>query len=406
MRCGSRRPTRVRHRVPASVARDAATERERLRVALDAAAAELTALAAEAAGRAGEDVGAIFEAQALFARDPGIVDPALAAIDDGATAEEAIDRVSAAQADALAAVDDEYFRERAADLRDVGRRVVDRLTGRERPPLHRADGSPAVLVADDLDPSVVVAIRPEMVTGIALAGGAPTGHAAIVARALGIPLVLGLGAAVDARLDGAEVAVDGSGGRLLVEPDEADLEAMTAGRDPPARSPGAAAAICLSRSRRTSAPCARRRPRRRPARTASASSGRSCCSSAGPCRPGSTSSARSTAGSRRRCRAAASSSGRSTSAATSPRPISPTEPEMNPALGVRGIRARASPIRTLFETQLRALLEAVPAEPRLDPPADGRDGRGGGRGPRGARPGRRCVGAGGRPRSRARSVSG
>ena len=75
----------------------------------------------------------------------------------------------------------------------MGRRVVDRLTGRERPPLHRADGSPAILVADDLDPSVVVAIRPEMVTGIALGGGAPTGHAAIVARALGIPLVLGLG---------------------------------------------------------------------------------------------------------------------------------------------------------------------------------------------------------------------
>ena len=311
--------------MPAWSRRDAATERERLRVALDAAAAELTALAAEATGRAGEDVGAIFEAQALFASDPGIVDPALAAIDDGATAEEAIDRVSAAQADALAAVDDEYFRERAADLRDVGRRVVDRLTGRERPPLHRADGSPAVLVADDLDPSVVVAIRPEMVTGIALAGGAPTGHAAIVARALGIPLVLGLGAAVDARLDGAEVAVDGSGGRLLVEPDEADLEAMT-----PVASAGPVAGdlgrICLSRSRRTSAPCARRRPRRRPSRTASASSGRSCCSSAGPCRPGSTSSARSTAGSRRRCRAAASSSGRSTSAATSPRPISRRSP--------------------------------------------------------------------------------
>ena len=78
---------------------------------------------------AGDEVGAIFEAQALFASDPGIVDPAMAAIDEGATAEEAIDRVTAAQADALAAVDDEYFRERAADLRDVGRRVVDRLTG-------------------------------------------------------------------------------------------------------------------------------------------------------------------------------------------------------------------------------------------------------------------------------------
>ena len=163
----------------------------------------------------------------------------MAAIDEGATAEEAIDRVTAAQAEALAAVDDEYFRERAADLRDVGRRVVEALTGRARPPLHRSDGLPAVLAADDLDPSLVVAIRPELVTGIALAGGAPTGHAAIVARALGIPLALGLGAGVGAALDGAEVAVDGTAGRLLVEPDEADL---VAARPPRPRSPAAATA--------------------------------------------------------------------------------------------------------------------------------------------------------------------
>jgi len=205
---------------------DPAAERARLSDALAAAAAELTALAEEATGRAGEEIGAIFEAQAMFASDPGIVDPAMAAIDDGATAEEAIDRVTAAQADALAAVDDEYFRERAADLRDVGGRVVDKLTGRERPVLFRADGSPAILLADDLDPSMVVAIRPELVTGIGLAGGAPTGHAAIVARALGIPLALGLGGDVDARLDGTAVAVDGGAGRLIVEPDEADLAAL------------------------------------------------------------------------------------------------------------------------------------------------------------------------------------
>ena len=120
---------------------DPATERRRLGSALEAAADEINALATEASARAGEEVGAIFGAQALFATDPGIVDPAMAASDEGATAEEAIDRVTAAQADALAAVDDEYFRERAADLRDVGRRVVDRLTGRERPSLHRDDGS-------------------------------------------------------------------------------------------------------------------------------------------------------------------------------------------------------------------------------------------------------------------------
>ncbi len=93
----------------------------------------------------------------------------------------------------LAAVDDEYFRARAADVRDVGRRVAGILRGEPRPDLWHADGRPAIIVADDLDPSAVATLRPELVAGIALAGGAPTGHASIVARGLGIPLVLGLG---------------------------------------------------------------------------------------------------------------------------------------------------------------------------------------------------------------------
>ena len=118
-----------------------------------------SSLARETASRAGDEIGAIFEAQALFATDPGIVEPALAAIDAGADAAEAIDRVTAEQADMLAGVDDEYFRERAADLRDVGRRVVDQLLGRARPALHHRDGAPAIVASDDLDPSVV-AVHP------------------------------------------------------------------------------------------------------------------------------------------------------------------------------------------------------------------------------------------------------
>lgn len=204
------------------------SEKARLQAALDAAAAELSALATETAGRAGDEIGAIFEAQALFAADPGIVGPAMAAIDDGASAAEAIDRITAEQADVLAGVDDEYFRERAADLRDVGRRVVDALLGRPRPDLHHRDGAPAIVASDDLDPSAVAVIRPELVAGLALAGGAPSGHAAIVARALGIPLVLGLGPAIDASLDGVDVAVDGTTGRVLVEPSEAEIAALLA----------------------------------------------------------------------------------------------------------------------------------------------------------------------------------
>ena len=201
-------------------------EVDRLRSALEAAALELEALARDTTARAGDEVGAIFEAQALFARDPGIVDPALALIRDGATAVGAIERISAEQADLLAGVDDAYFRERAADLRDVARRVVDLLTGRARPPLHHRDGTPAVLASGDLEPSLVAALRPELVTGIALAAGAPNGHAAIVARALGIPLALGLGRALDPACDGRPGAVDGGEGRLVIDPTGEDLEAM------------------------------------------------------------------------------------------------------------------------------------------------------------------------------------
>jgi phosphoenolpyruvate-protein phosphotransferase len=78
-----------------------------------------------------------------------------------------------------------------------------------------------VLVAPDLDPSAVATLRPELVAGIALSGGAPTGHAAIVARALGIPLVLGLGPALDAFRSSDRArdgAVDGSVGRLIIDP--------------------------------------------------------------------------------------------------------------------------------------------------------------------------------------------
>jgi len=202
--------------------------RERLIAALDGAAAQLEALAAEVSARVNEDVGAIFEAQAIFARDPGIVEPALSLVADGVAADEAILRVTDEQAARLGSVDDDVFRERAADVRDVGRRVAAVLRGESPPELWRRDGQPAIVIARDLDPSAVATLRPELVGGIALAGGAPTGHAAIVARALGIPLVLGLGAAIDGLVAGEDGVVDGSGGRLLVAPTQAELALLQA----------------------------------------------------------------------------------------------------------------------------------------------------------------------------------
>jgi phosphoenolpyruvate-protein phosphotransferase len=207
-------------------------EAARLKDALETAAVELNELAEMTKVRAGEDVGAIFEAQALFARDPGIVDPALDRIANGASAASAIIDITTHHADSLAAVDDDYFRERAADVRDIGRRVAAIVRGDRRPDLWRTDGHPAVLVAVDLDPSAVATLRPELVAGIALAGGTPTGHATIVARALGIPLVLGLGDAIGLLQADTKVAVDGSNGRVVVDPAPDDLAAWRDGSAP------------------------------------------------------------------------------------------------------------------------------------------------------------------------------
>jgi phosphoenolpyruvate-protein phosphotransferase len=206
----------------------AGDERDRLLRALGAAASELEALAGQLAARTGAEVGAIFEAQALFARDPGIIEPALALVDAGAAADQAILRATDDQAERLASVDDDYFRERAADVRDVGRRVAAHIRGETQPELWNRDGHPAILIAADLDPSAVATLRRELVGGIALAGGAPTGHAAIVARALGIPMVLGLGTAIEGLVPGIDGAVDGSNGRLLVAPSGDELTTLAA----------------------------------------------------------------------------------------------------------------------------------------------------------------------------------
>src|SRR6266852_8153635 len=130
---------------------DRRREQDRLRAALECAAEQLARLADETQTRAGAEIAAIFEAQAMFARDPALVEPALSAIaDDGIDALEAIGQAAAMQADTLAGVDDEYFRARAADIRDVGKRVTSILEGRFAQPLQTSAGEPCVLASDDL----------------------------------------------------------------------------------------------------------------------------------------------------------------------------------------------------------------------------------------------------------------
>jgi phosphocarrier protein FPr len=353
--------------VPRIPLADPGAEEARLTRALHAATAELEALARETSDRAGADVGAIFEAQALFASDPGIVNPALEAVRAGASAEEAIERSTAEQADRLAAVDDEYMRERAADLRDVGRRVSGLLSGRQPPRLHLSDGSMAILIAEDLDPSIMAILRPELVAGVALSGGASNGHAAIVARAIGMPLVLGLGSALGVSSEGLSAALDGGTGRLVVEPDARDIAGFSSINDAPATLPAPpwAAATHAGVGVAIEANVGSVREAEQAAFAGADGIGlvRTELLFLGRSTPPGLDEQRTTYR-----RIAAAMAGRPVVFRTldvggdKPAAYAVGGGESNPALGVRGIRLGLRRL-PLLETQLRALLEAAPTEP-------------------------------------------
>jgi phosphocarrier protein FPr len=128
----------------------------------------------------------------------------------------------AATAASYRELDDPYLRERAADVEDVGDRVVRHLTGGADPALVAERG---ILVVADLTPGDAAGLDRELVQGLAVAHGGATSHAAILARALGIPSVVGLGAQALAIADGTPLVLDGDAGTLEIDPAPEELAA-------------------------------------------------------------------------------------------------------------------------------------------------------------------------------------
>ncbi|HET9311559.1 MAG TPA: dihydroxyacetone kinase phosphoryl donor subunit DhaM, partial [Actinomycetota bacterium] len=159
-----------------------------LRETADTIAGQRDAVAA----RAGEGEARIFDAHLLFLRDEALLGPARAAIgDDGLTAARAWRDAVDAMAATWASLEDEYMQARAVDLRSVGDQVLARII--DAPvPAPRLE-APGILVAADLTPADTAGLDPEIVRGIATAHGGPTSHAAVLARALGMPAVVGIG---------------------------------------------------------------------------------------------------------------------------------------------------------------------------------------------------------------------
>jgi phosphoenolpyruvate-protein phosphotransferase len=218
-------------------------ERARLREAMDVAADQLNALAGRLTDDGHPDEAGIFAAQAAIARDPALAMLADERIGRGDDAIAAIQAAAGSFADQLRAIGDELLAARAADVVDVGQRIARHLAGLPDTPVAGLD-RPAIVVADDLPPSVTATFPRDRLLGIALEGSSATAHAAILARAYGIPAVVGAtgllaalgdatGPAGAARAE--EIAIDGDTGEVVLDPDEPtrtrfDALAAAAGR--------------------------------------------------------------------------------------------------------------------------------------------------------------------------------
>jgi phosphoenolpyruvate-protein phosphotransferase len=200
-------------------------ELARLRAAAMESARELRALAESVKAEGHEPEAAIFGAHALMARDPDLLDAAAREIEGPRSdAASAIMTAARAAAASLAALADERIRARATDILDVADRIARHVLGL---PTATDLAAPAVLVAEDLPPSITATLPRDRVLGLVLEGSSPTAHAAILARAYGIPAVVGAAgvlAAVRAAGRNVEIAVDGSTGEVIVAPD-ADVAA-------------------------------------------------------------------------------------------------------------------------------------------------------------------------------------
>jgi phosphocarrier protein FPr len=193
-------------------------ERAALGAAREAVARDLGDLRASAAERAGPEAAEILDAQLLLLGDEALVEASEAAIATGAPAARAWDDAVRAAAGGYRSLDDEYLRARATDLLDVGRRVLERLAGGGGADGEGGAGEAAILVADEVGAADAASLDPERVAGMATAAGGPTSHAAIIARALGVPAVAGLGPAILAVPDGTPLLLDGDAGTVVVSP--------------------------------------------------------------------------------------------------------------------------------------------------------------------------------------------
>ncbi len=199
---------------------DVAAEKENLRVALEASKQQLTAIKEKTLAEIGEHEAAVFEAHLTLLDDPEFTGQMEMTIEnDSLNAMKAVQNVTDTFVMIFESMDDAYMRERAADIKDVSKRIIANLAGKSADAFAITEAN-TVVVAHDLTPSDTAQLDRSKVVGFITNIGGRTSHAAIMARTLEIPAVLGLGDITSAVKTGDKIIVDGITGDVIINPSE------------------------------------------------------------------------------------------------------------------------------------------------------------------------------------------
>lgn len=179
---------------------------------------ELNNLAQKAEKDAGADFATLFETHALMAEDPDFEDAVQEGVEQSLlTAHSAVLQAGETLAQFFESMDDEYMRQRSADVKDVAGRIASIIRGGNADAM--SFDSPVIIVADDLTPSQTIQLDKEYVKGFILYNGTPNGHTGILARNLGIPAVIKPDEHFCDSDNGKIVFLDGKSGEIIFEPD-------------------------------------------------------------------------------------------------------------------------------------------------------------------------------------------
>lgn len=199
-------------------------ERRKLNAAIDRSILDLSALQNRLEKESDPEKAAIFGAHAELLGDPDLLDLAVSAIDKGKSAPYAWRGAFNTYADRLAGLKNEVLAGRANDVRDVGQRVLEELSGQRSEKPELAEGT--ILIAEDLTPSDTAQLDRSKVVGFATTNGGASSHVAIIARSLDIPAVAGIEGRALEIADGAKVVLDGSKGTLQQNLSDAEIESI------------------------------------------------------------------------------------------------------------------------------------------------------------------------------------